>query len=209
MRKQLFLSTAAALVMGGNAMAAEGVSYNFAQGGLAVASLSSNGNDENGFGIAIAGEAEVWEFLYGFVDISTITYTPTGADVTFAPASLGVGAHHSLGAVDAFAGLSLERVKFKVNPDGPGGSFSNSDSGVGLTVGVRGLLGDNVQWNGNLKYRDLDDLDSTLGVSVSGHYYFRSNMAAGLTLTRTDYRSGGPNETSALLSFRFDFSSMR
>lgn len=206
MRKHLFLSAAAALVVGGNALAAEGVSYNFAQGGLAVASLSNNGDSESGLGLGISGEAEVWKFLYGFVDISTVKYDD--ADLTFSPASLGVGAHMPLGAVDAFAGLSLERVKVKVNPDGPG-SFSNSDSGVGLTAGVRGVLAENIQWSGSLKYRDLDDLDSALGISISGHYYFRPNMAAGVTLTRTDYRSGGPNETSALLNFRYDFSGMR
>jgi hypothetical protein len=208
MRKHIFLTAAAALVVGGNALAAEGVSYNFAQGGLAVSSLSSGGDDENGFGLGVSGEAEIWEFLYGFVDLSSVTYTPSGVDITFAPASLGVGAHMPLGAVDAFAGLSLERIKVKVDPDGSG-SFSNSDSGVGLTAGVRGMLGENVQWSGNLKYRDLDDLDSALGISVSGHYYFRPTMAAGLTLTRTDYRSGGPNETSALVTFRYDFSSLR
>jgi hypothetical protein len=209
MRKHLILSAAAALVVGGNALAAEGVSYNFVQGGLAVASLSSNGDSEDGIGIGISGEAEIWEFLYGFVDISNVTYKPDGADLTFAPASLGVGAHMPLGPVDAFAGLSMERVKVKVDPDGPGSSFSNSDSGVGLTAGVRGMLGENVQWSGSLKYRDLDDLDSALGLSISGHYYFRPTMAAGVTLTRTDYRSGGPNETSALFTFRYDFSSMR
>jgi hypothetical protein len=209
MRKHLLLSAATALVVGANAVAAEGPSYNFGQGGLAVASLSSNGDSESGLGLSVSGEAEIWEFLYGFVDISNITYTPSGGDLTFAPASLGVGAHMPLGTVDAFAGLSLERVKVKVNPDGPGGSFSNSDSGVGLTAGVRGVLGENVQWSGSLKYRDLDDLDSALSLSVGGHYYFRSNMAAGVTLTRTDYRSGGPNETSALFSFRYDFSSLR
>jgi hypothetical protein len=208
MRKHLILSAAAALVVGANAQAAEGVSYNFVQGGLAVASLSSGGEDENGFGIGISGEAEIWEFLYGFVDLSSVTYTPSGVDITFAPASLGVGAHMPLGAVDGFAGLSMERVKVKVDPDGSG-SFSNSDSGVGLTAGERGKLGESVQWSGSLKYRDLDDLDSTLGVSISGHYYFRPTMAAGVTLTRTDYRSGGPNETSALFTFRYDFNSMR
>jgi hypothetical protein len=209
MRKHLLLSAAAALVVGTNALAAEGPSYNFAQGGLAVASLSANGDSESGLGLGVSGEADIWEFLYGFADIGSIKYSPNGYDVTFAPASLGVGAHMPLGAVSGFAGLSLERVKVKVNFDGPGGSGSNSDSGLGLTAGVRGLLGENIQWSGSLKYRDLDDLDSALSISVGGHYYFNSNMAVGVTLTRTDYRGGGPNETSGLFNFRYDFSSMR
>lgn len=208
MRKHLFLSAAAALVVGGNALAAE-VSYNYVQGGLAVSRLSASGDSENGLGIGIGAEARIWEFLYGFADVSSVQYDFTGGKTTFTPASLGVGANTSLGAVDVFGGLSLERVKYEFNPDGPGGTFSISDTGVGLTAGVRGVLGENIQWSGSLKYRDLDDLDSALGISVSGHYYFRPNMAAGLTLTRTDYRSGGPNETVALLNFRYDFSSMR
>jgi hypothetical protein len=84
-----------------------------------------------------------------------------------------------------------------------------TDSGVGLTVGARGVVAENILWSGSLKYRDLDEFDSAPGISVSGHYYFRPNMAAGVVLTRTDYRKGGPNETSALLNFRYDFSSFR
>lgn len=209
MRKHLILTAAAALTMGGSALAAEGVSYNFAQGGLAISRLSSGGDSENGVGLGIAGEAEIWEFLYGFADVSTVQYDVSGGKITFTPASLGVGAHTALGAVDVFGGLSLERVKYEANPDGPGGTFSYSDSGVGLTAGARGVVAENIQWSGSLKYRDLDDLDSALSISISGHYYFRPNMAAGVVLTRTDYRNGGPNETAALFNFRYDFSSLR
>ena len=210
MRKHLFLSAAAALVVGGSAMAAEGPSYNFGQGGLLVSSSKFFGDSETGVGIGLGGEAEIWEFLYGFVNIGTVKYSLDGGDITTTPASLGVGAHTSLGAVDLFGGLSLERLKLKVNPDGPGGSTSFSDSGPGLTVGVRGVAMDKIQWSGSLKYADLGDFDDVITIGVSGHYYFNDNMAVGINLARAEYDgSGADGETSVLFNFRYDFSSMR
>lgn len=209
MRKHLILSAAVAMAIGGNAFAAEGVSYNFGQGGLLISSSDVLGDSETGLGIGVGGEAEIWEFLYGFLNVSTVKYSLDGGDVTLTPASLGVGAHWSLGAVDVFGGLSLERVKLKANPDGPADSFSYSESGPGLTVGARGIIMDNVQWSGSLKYADLGDFDNVLTLGVSGHYYFNDNMAVGINLARTEYDGPSDGETSALLNFRYDFSSFR
>lgn len=207
MRKHLFLSAAAALVVGGNALAAE-VSYNYVQGGLAVSRLSGNGESDTGIGLGVKGEAEIWSFLYGSLDVGNVKYSPTDAvDLTFQPVSLGVGAHTALGSVDVFGGLSLERVKVKTDVDGFG-SNSNSDSGLGLTVGARGMVAENIQWTGSLKYRDMDDLDSIITIDVGGHYYFKPNMAVGVNLTRNDY-DNDLAETAVLFSFRYDFSSMR
>ena len=209
MRKHLLLSAAAVLVVGANAAAAEGPSYNFGQGGLLVSSSKLTGDRETGLGIGIGGEAEIWKFVYGFVNVGTVKYSLNGGDITITPASLGAGAHMSLGAVDLFGGLSLERLKVKVNPDGPGG-YSVSDSGPGLTVGVRGVLMENIQWSGSLKYADLGDFDDVTTLGVSGHYYFKPNMAVGINLARTEYDGGGADgETSVFFNFRYDFSGMR
>jgi hypothetical protein len=211
MRTYLILSTATALLVGGNAMAG-GASYDFVQGGVMASRVNWYSTNETGTGPGVGGEVGITSFLYGLLDISRVTYSLEGREEqTFQPVSLGVGAHAALGAVDLFGALSLERLKYEVDLGG-GCCGSTTYSGAGLTVGARGMVAGHVQWSGSLKYRDLDELKGAITLGVGGHYYFKPTMAVGLNLARTQYDEEHTllgTELSLLFSFRYDFSSMR
>lgn len=214
MRKPLVIGALAALGVGGHALAAEGISYSnaelgFFQGDMGNIDSGEGIIDADGDGFSIAGSAEFGDMLFGFVSFSSLDLDDIDLDdvdvdgkVKVKPLSLGVGIHVPLGAsaVDFVGGVSYERFKFSVS-DGVD-SISFSDSGYGVSAGLRGKVGDKLELHGTLKYVDLGSSELVYG--VAGRYYFTDSFAVGL-----DYSKYDDSDLSLLgLSLRYDFAGM-
>ncbi len=205
MRKYLFLSTAAALVLGGEALA-DGMNYNYVQGDVNLGQLSSGGESIDGTGFAIEGSGAIGEDLLVFGSAGTTKYEEGGESVRFNPISLGLGGRVALGSnLDLVGGASYERVKLSI----PG--FSIARGGWGLRAGLRGMAAEKFEWTAGLKYSHLEDLKQILDFTVGGHYYFTPAFAVGLDLTARKYDKDavGSNlkETTAAIGFRYAFGS--
>ena len=168
MRKIVALGALVALAAGTQAIAANGFSYNLAEGSLI------SGDNFDGFGVA--GSFAFTPDYFGLGSIDAIE-GDNGADGSLL--SLGGGYHRAINsALDIVATASLKRVKF----DGAG-----SDMGFGLGVGVRGRLFEKLDLNAGLEYVDIDNSDTTL--QVGGRWYFTNAFAAGLDLQDNDFGS--------------------
>ncbi len=191
MRKSVALGVVAALGLSGQAFAAEGLSYNFVEVGYVDTELDLGPATADGDGFQLAGSAELGSnfnvFLnYGDADLE---------GVSLSLLDLGAGYHWSLNeALDLVGGLSYER--FKVEGAG-------AESGFGLSVGLRGRVGDALELNGGFKYVDFGDGADDTVFSVGARYYFTEAFAAGI-----DYRTFDDLNLSTLgLTLRYDFGS--
>ena len=208
-RNQVIFSAAAALLLGGQALA-EGMSYNYVQVDVIGSQLRGSGDHTNGSGFGAHGSVGFGQSAIGFFDVGTTKYSESGADLKFTPVSLGLGAHVPLSDMTDFVGTaSYERVKAKASLAGFG-SASDSYSGWGLGAGLRGLAGEKFDWTATLKYRHVSTLKSIFGLTVGGHYYFTPQLALGLDLTTQKYDKSvlDVKENMAALSFRYDFGGM-
>jgi hypothetical protein len=200
MRKHLIVATVATLTMGGYAMA-DDFNYTYVQADGGASRLSGGGDHANGSTFGVKGAFAFGSYLYGFADFSTGNYSIAGPNLTVTPISAGVGAHMALSPmVDLVGGASFERIKYKTS-----GSFH--DTGWGLSAGLRGQATDMIQWNVGVKYRDVGDFQSVIGVSAGGSYYFTPAFALGLDLSYSKYDKDvlDLKETSEKVTFRYEF----
>ena len=207
MYKRLVLFAAAALVSG-HALA--DMNYNYVQGSVIGSEIRGGGDSNSGNGFGLNGSAALGGTnLIFFFDVNRTKYTETGASIKFTPTDFGVGYHAPISdTVDFIGGVSYERFKLGASASGVG-SGSTTEKGWGLGVGLRGMIGDKMQWDGGIKYRDVGDLQGILGISVGGRYYFTPAFAVGLELSANKYDKDvfgfSLKENKALLSARFEF----
>jgi hypothetical protein len=169
MRKQFALGVALALGVGAQAMAAEGLSYNYVQAGYAKADLVG----VNLSGFSLGGSVAIGENFLGFANYGDMS--KSGGH--FKPFSAGVGFHTALGtSVDFVSGVSFESVKI---------SGLSSESGWGANVGLRGLVG-MVELNGGLKYVSFGDGANDWVFNVGGRYNFTESLSAGADFSKYD-----------------------
>ena len=201
MRKYLILSAAAALATGGTAMA-EGLSYSYGQGELHLAQVKGGGESVDGSGLGVSGAYGFTDMLFGAAGIDTNKYSENGFSIRFTNVSLGVGGHLPITSMIDFVGVaSLEHTKLK-----SGGS--TSDTGWGLSAGVRGAVNDKIQWNGGLKYTDVGDFNNALIINAGARYYFMPAFSAGVDLSHKKYDDGGLKENVLALSARYDIAGL-
>jgi hypothetical protein len=64
-----------------------------------------------------------------------------------------------------------------------------------------------VEWGAGLRYRDVGDVGSIVGVTVGGRYYFTPAFAFGLDVSSDKYDedSFDLTERIAALTFRYNF----
>jgi len=205
MRKHIILSTIAAVLLGGQALA-DDISYNYVQGDLLGTELKDSGDSTNGSGAAFRSSVGFGSNLFGVFDIASNKYSESGATLRFTDGSLGIGGHVPMSStVDFFGTATFERVKVKASVSGFG-SVGDSYSGWGLGAGVRGLFGEKGEWNASLKYRDVGDLKSIVGITVGGRYHFTPAFSVGLDVTGQKYDKNtlDVSESIGSVNFRYE-----
>jgi hypothetical protein len=177
MRKHLIAGSILALASG-SALAADNLSYNFAE--LAYVNTEIDGSSASANGFSLRGSFEIGDVLFvkgSFTDQDSAEFLEGG-----------LGVHWSLNnAVDAIGTLSL------IHADFPAGN----DTGFQLGASLRGKLAEQFDVQGGLKYTDFGDGDD-MTLFASGRYYFTDNLAAGVDLDFGDDFTWG-------LAFRYDF----
>jgi hypothetical protein len=211
MSKHIALGAVLALGLTSHVMAAESFSYSnvdLAYGSSKLSNLDGGEGslDVKGDGFSLSGSAAFNDTIFGFVSFGTLTLDKFkldgvsvdsgGIDMKLKPLTVGVGFHLPLGpSVDFVAGASFERLKVSAADLG----LSASANGYGVSAGLRGRLGSNVELNGALKYIDIEG--SELVYNVGGRYYFTKAFAAGFEFTKYD----DTNLSVIGISLRYDF----
>lgn len=188
MRKFVALGTLAAMALGAQSAAAEGFSYNLLEGSYVFADQGSA--DADGFGIK--GSWELAPTIHVFGGMQNLSVDGGGS---FDTITLGVGLNWPLtDTVDVIGAASYESV----NPP----AFS-SESGFGVSAGLRGLVAERFELNGSIKYSDIGDFGDGITFTAGARYYFTDNFAAGVDFNKLDFDGG---DTDAwVIALRYDF----
>lgn len=204
MRKALAIPALAALALTGPVMA-ETFSYNMLELGLIGDNIDDpNGNEDlQGSGASIAGSWEFGPSTFGFASLSGTDYQYqhySDSDFTAGHIEAGLGFHFPLSSrVDLVSAASLQRVRLE-------DTFNNTlnESGYGLKFGLRGLIGQRLEWTARVNYDDYGDIGGDTSWTAGFRYYFTPMFAMGLDVGSTD-----KNEANALIGFRWDFGNSR
>jgi opacity protein-like surface antigen len=196
MRKYVALGAIAAMALGAQTAAAEGFSYNLIEGSYATGDLE--GLDGDGFGFK--GSTELAPSIHLVSGWSSLEFKEAGVDLELDTLSIGVGLNWALSDnADLVGGLSYERAKL-------GSDFlgeSVSDSGFGVSGGIRGRAAESFELNAGIKYSDFGG-DDMLTYSAGGRWYFTPKFAVGADYSKLDFGDGLDGDTW-VLSVRYDF----
>jgi len=204
MHKSLALSAIAALALAGPAVAGD-FSYNTLELGLIGDSIDDPNGDQglDGSGMSVSG---TWAFspgLFGFASLSGTDYeyrNYDNQDFTAGQLQLGVGFNVPLTSqLDLVSGISMQRLRLEDQDN-----YTLNESGYGLKVGLRGLVGRRFEWTAGLNYVDYGDNKDDTFWNAGFRYYFTRMFAMGLDVGSTD-----KNEGNAVLAFRWDFGNRR
>ena len=113
--------------------------------------------------------------------------------------NLGVGMNWAMSEnADVFGAASFERQKLDVGP-------SISESGWGLTGGVRGRVGNSLELSASIKYTDIGDFNDAFTYTAGGRWYFTPNFALGLDYSKIDLGDANADGDLFSVALRYDF----
>lgn len=146
-RSPLAIAALAALALAsGNAVAADGISYNYVQGGYVATDI--DGGDADGWGLA--GSAALTDNFHLFADFSQQDIEDSSTD--FDQWRLGVGYNRPVSQrVDLLARVAYEKLD-------AGSGFDNLD-GYSVETGVRGAMTPMLEGYALAGYEDGNDYD--------------------------------------------------
>lgn len=154
---------------------AETPSYNYVTLSYQTVELDDDFFDVDGDGFGISGSFEVapnWHIVGG--------YQSLGFDFGVDLNSLAIGGgYHTDISPNASFYADLLWIKAEVEADGFG---SADEDGYGLSVGMRGNIGDKFELEGGLSYSDLGDGADGTAFSAAGWYKFSNEFSIGLLL---------------------------
>lgn len=167
-----------------SALAAEGVSYNYIEGNYIVdeevdVSFGGLSGSDDGDGFAVGASFALGEMLFVNGNYTDASLDDSGLDLQFL--NVGLGAHTSqwTGAWDLFGVVSYEDVDFDVA----------DEDGFGVAAGLRGMLSDAIELNGQVKYVDISDAD---GITFKiGGLYKLNNWGITADYATGDLEGGG------------------
>ena len=159
------------------------ISYNFVELGYQKIDVDDVGigADADGDGFGIGGSFEIGESWFVAASYSQAELDlPAGFGITLDldQTALGVGWHTTMSNNSDFYAL-IQYVQAELSVDGFG---SADEDGIGATIGIRGMVTDNVEIGGSIGYVDLGDAGDGTAFGANVLYNFTENFAAGLFL---------------------------
>jgi len=153
---------------------AQDLSYNFVEGGFARVELDVGPVDVDGDGFGVGGSFEIGDSFFGLASYQTADF---GSGVDLNQLTAGFGYHVGISPNADFV-ATLAYVRAEIEASGFG---SVDESGIGASIGVRGMVSDRVELNGAISYVDLGDGDDT---SIGGGllYNFTDTFAVGANI---------------------------
>jgi opacity protein-like surface antigen len=147
------------------------LNYNYLQAGYQRFDFDGASEEFDGYGIGgsfAVGDNWFIDASYGTIDL--------GAGVDLDTMSVGFGYHVGISDNADFYG-SLSWVRADVSIAGLG---SGNEDGYGATIGLRGMVGENVELTGHVNYSDLGDGADGTTVGAGLLYSFTDNFAVGI-----------------------------
>ena len=150
------------------------LNYNFVQAGYQKVDIDDASEDADGF--VVSGSFEVGENVFISAGYSQLEWDEFGISAELDTLSIGVGYHVGISdTVDFYGALSAIRADASVS-----GFGSVDDDGFGATIGLRGMVGDNVELTGSLGYSDIGDFGDGTVIGGGVLYNFTENFSVGL-----------------------------
>ena len=187
-----YLSIGALMLSSATAMA-EGPSYSYIQANYQEIDIDLGGGfDVDGDGFGVSGSVAVNDSWFVFAGYSTFDFESI---VDLNEWSIGAGWHSAMSEkTDWFVTAAYIDAEI----DAPGfGSFS--DSGFGVSIGIRSMLNPKLELAGSVSYADLGDGADGTSVAGSLWYTVAGNLALGLGL------NAGEDTTSYGVGIRLYF----
>jgi len=201
MRKHLAVGAVMALGFGTQVFAAdEGFSYNLGEIGYTRAEVDDL--DLKGDGVTLGGSVEFSPNMFGSFNFADVDYGSSaatgGVKLKGTTYNLGLGFNWALGpTLDLVSGATYEHIRLKGSLAGV--SSSQSDSGFGLNVGLRGRTAEKLELTGTVKYVDFGHGTDDFTIAAGGRWYFTEAFAAGPDISHND------DGTHWGISLRYDF----
>lgn len=157
---------------------ANDISYNYVQLGYQKIDIDDPGIgfDVDGDGFGVAGSFELNDSWFVGIGYSQADFD-FGIDLDELAA--GVGWHTTMSNNSDFFAL-LQYVRAEASISGLPGSLD--EDGFGFTIGVRGMVTENIEIGGSIGYIDLGDAGDGTSFGANVLYNFTENFAAGLFL---------------------------
>lgn len=170
---------------------AEGMSYSYAElNYIANEDVDITGvgdDDDDGWNFNASFAIDETFFINGgYSDVSIDSFAGSGVDLDLSHLNVGIGGRNPISStLDVYGVVSYEDFEADVS-----GAGDVDDSGFGLAGGLRGLLSDAFELNGEVKYTDLGDADGW-GVKVGGLYAFMPNWALNADYSTNELEESG------------------
>ena len=207
MHKRLLWSALATLVTGDAALAGD-FNYNYVQGSVLGTQVKSDGDSDGGKGFRLEGAVSNFQPLFLYFSLSRNKYSADSDNLKFTNATAGLGGHLPLGAnVDLVGVISYESLKMTPHIAYSPRDTSASRSGMGATAGLRAQFGSKLEWSASLKYRDMEKIDSIIGVAIGGRYLITPALSVTLDASRQKFDKDtlDATESVAALGVRYEF----
>lgn len=152
------------------AAAAQDIGYTYLEGGYARVNVDVDDAGSSDFdGAQVRGSIQLGvSDVYLFGGYGLARNDESGVDVDFSEAQAGVGYRFEVGdTVDLLGELSALRQE--VDADGVGGADA---SGGRLSIGVRAMLGDNVEGYAKASYNGGGDFDGSVSATLGAQLKF-------------------------------------
>jgi hypothetical protein len=190
MRPAITAATLVALGYIGPALADDGISYSYLEGGYIRTELDDF--DVNGDGLGIRGSYAFTKNAHGFATYSKQDFD---FDISGDQWGFGAGLNFSLSdRLDVVGTLAYVGVKL----DAPG-LPSVDDSGVELGAELRGRVNDALELHGGVSYVNLNDSGDDTSGTVGARIYLTKMFALGADAS---FNEGG---TTWMIGARLDF----
>ncbi|RUO78422.1 porin family protein [Pseudidiomarina taiwanensis] len=143
------------------------------------------GEKVNGFGLELSRSINAdWFMMAGLNYGSESNVAGTSIDFDFTNISVGAAyKFHQTETTAFYAGLGL--VYLDASASGFGETISDSDTGYGLTLGVRHRFTPAFEFDGQVQHVDVAG-DSDQQFSLTGKYFFQTDWSARLNYTFVD-----------------------
>lgn len=178
----LALAIAAGVLPAGVQAADTNFSYTFVEAGVTDRDFDGYSAD----GLIGRGSLEINDLFFVHGDMTLLS--TSGTDINTLAGGVGAAMSFS-NMIDGFAKASL--VRYEIG--------SLDDTGLGLEVGARARVIDQVEAFGSVKYVNIDS-DSDVGIEVGGRYWLTNNWGFSASYTDADFMGSG-----VTLAARFSF----
>ncbi len=152
---------------------ADGLDYNYLEGGYQRIELDDDFFDVDGDGFGIGGSFEVGDNAFVFGSYGTADFD---FGIDFNELTAGVGYHVPVGTNTDFV-ASIAYVRAEAEASG----IDIDDNGIGASIGLRSMVTDTVEVFGNINYVDLDDSGDDTSFSGGAWFNVTETFALGVS----------------------------